>query len=124
MYLQNLKEPNLKRDDVMKNNKKEVQYRECLVQLRMLRPILRDSVVDNNSYACKVIGYFPEEDIIYLLTGKTEITSFSLDGLYECCIQTEDEEIVCQGMIRERYWCKLGRVVVFSLCNGFYVNVK
>lgn len=108
----------------MKENGKEVQFCDCLAQVQMQRTILRDSVYDNNIYACKVIGYFPEEDCIYLLTGKTEITSFSLDGIYECCIQTEQEEIMCEGMIKERYWCKLGRVAVFSVTNGFYFRAK
>jgi len=57
-----------------------------------------------------------------LLTGKTELSVFSLDALYECKIQSEDEILVCQGYVKERYVSKLGKVIVFRIQNGFYKN--
>ena len=64
----------------------------------------------------------PKEESIYLLTGKSELPLFSLDGVYECILEVEEEEIKCEGVIKERYGNKLGKVVVFYVRNGFYKN--
>ena len=73
-------------------------------------------------HICKVIMYKKSEERIYLLTGKTELTEFSLDANYECVIPEEDSEVRCNGFIRERYWNKQGKVIVFQIKNGFYKN--
>jgi len=64
----------------------------------------------------------PEEECIYLLTGKTELALFSLDAIYECKIQNGDEILSCRGYIKERYVSKMGKVIVFQIRNGFYKN--
>lgn len=97
-------------------------YRDCPAELRMTRMILSEGYMDEESYPCKVITYHSEEECIYLLTGKTEVTTFSLDGIYECRIKAKDEIVTCSGVIKERYWSKLGKVVVFQIKNGFYKN--
>ena len=97
-------------------------YRECPANLSMIRVILGDSCFDDSVYTCKIIRYIPEKECIYLLTGKTELPAFSLDALYECKIQNEDEILGCQGYIKERYISKLGKVIVFQIQNGFYKN--
>lgn len=98
-------------------------YKDCPAELQMKRMILSDGYFDEAAYSCKVIMYEPKEECIYLLTGKTELTAFSLDGLYECSIKAKDENVTCDGMIKERYWSKLGRVIVFQIKNGFYKNL-
>ena len=55
-----------------------------------------------------------------LIAGKSDITSFLLDGVYRCTINSEKKEIWCQGVIRERYCNKVGKVLVFRVQNGFY----
>lgn len=97
-------------------------FEECPAELRMIKVILRDGMFDENVHHCKVIRYNSEEESIYLLTGKTEITLFSLDGIYECTIHTKEGRTICSGMIWERYWSKAGRVIVFHVQNGFYKN--
>lgn len=97
-------------------------FEECPADLQMMKVILRDGMSDENVYHCKVIRYNSEEESIYLLTGKTEITLFSLDSIYECTIHTQEGRTVCSGMIKERYWSKSGRVIVFRVQNGFYKN--
>ena len=97
-------------------------YRECPAKLFMVRVILGESYFDDTVYDCKTIRYIPEKESIYLLTGKTELSVFSLDALYECKIQSEDEILVCQGYVKERYVSKLGKVIVFRIQNGFYKN--
>jgi len=97
-------------------------YRDCPAKLSVMKVILGDTFVEDGVYNCKVIRYIPEKESIYLLTGKTELAVFSLDALYECSIQTEEEMLSCQGFIKERYVSKIGKVVVFQIKNGFYKN--
>ena len=97
-------------------------YCDCPAKMSMVKVILGESFMDNGVYNCKIIRYIPEKESIYLLTGKTELTVFSLDALYECSIQTEEEVLSCQGFIKERYISKMGKVIVFQIQNGFYKN--
>ncbi len=96
-------------------------YEKCAARLRMTRVIVQNGYSDENIYNCEVITYNPEEESIYLLTGKHELSLFSLDGVYECIIEAEDE-LKCEGVIRERYSNKLGRIIVLYVRNGFYKN--
>ena len=97
-------------------------YEECPAKLKMERVILTDGFFDEPIHICKVINCDPEKETIWLLTGKTELPVFSLDALYTCSLEQEEESVSCQGQIRERYWNKLGRVIVFHIQNGFYKN--
>ena len=97
-------------------------YRECPANLSMKRVILGDGYFDDTVYTCKIVRYIPEKECIYLLTGKTELPAFSLDALYECKIQNDEEILECEGFIKERYMSKMGKVLVFQIQNGFYKN--
>lgn len=97
-------------------------FEECPANLRMIRVILKNGLFDDLTYNCKVIRYISEEENIYLLTGKVDLPTFSLDAIYECTVTTPDGPVVCSGTIRERYWSKAGRVMVFRVENGFYKN--
>lgn len=97
-------------------------YEDCAVRLRMTRMIRRDGAFDESVHPCKVIRYHADEERIYLLSGKTELSVYSLDGIYECMIDTEEGCITCSGTIKERYWSKAGKVMVFQVENGFYKN--
>ena len=85
-------------------------YEECPAKLKMERVILKDGFFDETIHICKVINCDPEMPV------------FSLDALYTCSLEQEEESVSCQGQIRERYWNKLGRVIVFHIQNGFYKN--
>lgn len=98
------------------------QFQGTTVKLKMIRVILDGEEYLDTTHTCKVITYKKEEGCIYLLTGKTEVTEFSLDGIYECILLEGEEEVRCTGMIRERYWNKLGKVLVFQIEKGFYKN--
>lgn len=97
-------------------------YEKCPASLRMTRMILQNGYLDNNVYNCEVITYNPKEESIYILTGKHALPLFSLDGVYECILEAE-EEVKCEGVIKERYSNKLGNIVVFYVRNGFYKNL-
>ncbi len=98
-------------------------YQECPAKLKMRRQILSEGFFDETAHACKIITYNPEEENIYLLSGKTELPVFSLDAEYECSISVDDEVLKTTGMITERYASKLGKVIVFHVRNGFYKNL-
>ncbi len=98
-------------------------YQECPAKLKMKRQILNEGFFDDATYMCKTIVYNPEEENIYFLIGKTELSIFSLDAEYECMFNVNDEIIKCSGMIIERYSSKLGKVIVFHVQNGFYKNL-
>lgn len=97
-------------------------YEKCPASLKMTRQILQNGFFDDNAYDCQIITYKPEEERIYLLAKDQELTLFSLDGLYDCLIETEGTELKCNGVIRERYYNKTGKIIVFSVQNGFYKN--
>ena len=59
-------------------------YEECPALLQMTRTFLEDGEKDEIIHHCKVIRYDPEEENIYLIAGKSDITSFLLDGVYRC----------------------------------------
>lgn len=98
-------------------------YERCPASLKMTRLTLRDGSYDENTYHCQVITYNAEKESIYLLTGDNELLRFSLDGLYECVMTTEQEEVKCIGVIKERYENKMGGIIKFYIQNGFYKNL-
>ncbi len=57
-------------------------YEGCTAKLRMERVILEDSFFDETEYLCKIIAY-DEEETLYLVSEEAELTSYSLDGIYE-----------------------------------------
>lgn len=97
-------------------------YKDCPAHLSMVRVILGDGYFDETVYACSIIRYIPEKESIYLLAEKADLPDFSLDALYECSIQKNEDVLKCQGFIKERYISKLGKVIVFQIQNGFYKN--
>ena len=97
-------------------------FEECPAILKMTRTILKDGCFDETAHHCKIIRYISGEERIYLLAGKADRPSFSLDGLYECTVSSKDGPVICTGTIRERYWSKAGKVIVFRIENGFYKN--
>ena len=75
-------------------------YEECPAKLKIERVILKDGFFDETIHICKVINCDPEKETIWLLTGKTELPVFSLDALYTCSLEQEEESVSCGG--RER----------------------
>lgn len=98
-------------------------YEKSQALLKMHRMILQDSFFDKIEYQCSVLTYRPEEECLYLLSEEAELTAYSLDGIYECQIMDQDKQIVCCGMVKERYWNKLGKVLKLQIQRGFYKKV-
>ena len=98
-------------------------YEGCAAQLRMERGVLQETFLDETVYQCKVIAYDEEGKTLYLAAEDANLTSFSLDGIYECGIDDEKESLICKGLVKERYWNKAGKVIRFKIQNGFYKKV-
>ena len=76
-------------------------YEGCTAKLRMERVILEDSFFDETEYLCKIIAYDEEEETLYLVSEEAELTSYSLDGIYECSIENlEDPKRECYFISR------------------------
>lgn len=97
-------------------------FEDCPVRLQMTKMIQKDGTFDEAAHSCKVIRYDPDKELIYLLSGKTELPVYSLDAVYECVMDTKEGHVSCSGTVRERYWSKTGKVLVFRIENGFYKN--
>lgn len=72
-------------------------YEECPALLQMTRTFLEDGEKDEIIHHCKVIRYDSEEENIYLIAGKSDITSFLLDGVYRCTINSEKKRNLVPG---------------------------
>ena len=95
-------------------------YEECAAELSMERSIIKDGYFDKEIHYLKVIRYDPELETLYLIAGKSELVDFSLDAIYRCSISYEGKHVICKGTIKERYWSKAGKVLLFRIQNGFY----
>lgn len=98
-------------------------YEGCAATMKMVQMTLQEGYFDEKIHPCKVIVYQPEEESIYLLSEEMELPGFSLDGIYECRMETPDGTLSCLGNIRERYWSQSGKVLGFQIKNGFYKNL-
>ena len=100
-----------------------MKYEGCTAKLRMDRVILEDSFFDETEYLCKIIAYDEEEETLYLTSEEAELTSYSLDSIYECSIDDQDNPVICKGILKDRYWNKAGKVMKLKIQNGFYKKV-
>ena len=55
---------------------------------------------DETEYLCKIIAYDEEEETLYLVSEETELTFYSLDGIYECSIEDPKDPVVCKGILK------------------------
>ena len=55
-----------------------------------------------------------------LLLEEKDLTAISLDAKYECTIGTKTELLSCVGMVRERFQCAEGNMLIFRIENGFF----
>lgn len=96
-------------------------FEKCSAVLKMIGVFLEDEPLDRTEYSCTVIRYDEEQERIYLVMNGEDITRISLDAEYNCTLMAE-EELVCQGRVKERFLDKNGSQLVFNIENGFYKN--
>lgn len=95
-------------------------YEGCPAELQMTKTISADAVFDDGTYRCVVYKYDMEEDYISLRMKEDGIETISLDAKYQCCIFTKNEQILCTGIVKERFQSEDGSILVFRIENGFY----
>ncbi len=95
-------------------------YEGCPAELQMRKTISADAVFDDGLYRCAVYKYDMEEDYIFLRLKEDGIETISLDAKYQCCISTKTEQILCTGVVKERFQSEDGNILVFRIENGFY----
>lgn len=96
-------------------------FENCRAVLKITGVFLEDEPLDRTEYSCTVSRYDEEQERIYLLMEGEDITRISLDAEYSCTLMGE-EELTCQGRVRERFLDKNGSQLVFDIENGFYKN--
>ncbi len=95
-------------------------YEGNAVDLQMEKMIAADMIFDDKAHRCEVFRYDMEEDYIYLQLKEDDLTAISLDAKYQCYISAKSERLFCTGVVKERYQCEHGNMIVFHIQNGFY----
>ena len=90
------------------------------VELKMQKTLCQSIVLDDVVYSCEFLQYDDKEECFYLLTNSTALTTFSLDAIYSCKIQTDTEILQCTGRVKERYCHAVGNVLRVQIINGFF----
>ncbi len=95
------------------------------VSLRMHRPLVSNAKSTETIYSGRILKYDENQECIYMMLNNTELTDLSLDAIYECEIQSENESIGCTGRIKERYCGEEGKTAQMQIATGFYkINIK
>ena len=91
-----------------------------LATVCMKKTLRVEDVLDEHVYLTIVQWYDEKKECIYLQLESGKLTDLSLDAIYECKIQTENERQECTGRIKERYCGIEGKIFSFEIENGFY----
>ena len=95
------------------------------VVLTMRKTLLANEQLDEKNYLCEVLRYEPMNECIYLVLENDLLSAISLDAVYECKIAEGEEERVCTGRIKERFYNECGKILQLEIENGFYkISVK
>lgn len=90
------------------------------VVLTMTKALLANKQLDEKNYLCEVLRYEPKQECIYLVLENDLLQSISLDAVYDCKIVEGEEERICTGRIKERFYNEYGKILVLEIENGFY----
>lgn len=94
-------------------------------KLCMKKSILMDGKIDSKLLVCSILQYEPKEECIYLVLENDLLQNISLDSIYECEIEVQNELVSCTGTVKERFYNEYGKILRFQIKNGFYkINVK
>ena len=95
------------------------------VVLTMRKTLLANEQLDEKNYLCEVLRYEPKKECIYLVLENDLLPTISLDAVYECQIQQNEETRICTGRIKERFYNECGKILQLEIENGFYkISVK
>lgn len=95
------------------------------VELRMRKLLCAGVKTDEKVYLCELLRYDKKHEALYLTVTSEELTSISLDAVYDCEMKSGEEILQCTGRVKERYCQKDGKTIKFEIENGFYkINIK
>lgn len=97
-------------------------YEGKKAELEMKKVLLAGKVLEQKVFQCNILRYNAEQERVYLVLEKDELTNISLDGIYECRIETGKMWLVGEGRIVERYYNEAGKILELQIENGFYKN--
>ncbi|MGO5051196.1 hypothetical protein ACTQ6A_01575 [Lachnospiraceae bacterium LCP25S3_G4] len=97
-------------------------YEGCKVELQMEQVVLLGEKMDDTVYTCDIVEYNQEEERIFLLLKNNALIDLSLDAKYKCYIFSEEQKLICLGMVKSRYQSAIGNMIEFQIENGFYKN--
>ena len=92
------------------------------VEIKMHKSLQVGTVLDKTVYSCEYLRYDSRKECLYLLVNSAELTTFSLDAIYFCELQSGHEILQCTGRIKERSNQKAGKILKLEIENGFYKN--
>ena len=96
---------------MFENTKAVIRVEECF---------LEDAEPDREEHACKVLFCDPDQDDIKMLLFEDDVTVISLDSVYLCRIDTEDDgPVYCRITFYKRFLNKLGCVICARIGSGF-----
>lgn len=95
-----------------------------IIMLKMEKVLKKGMELDTKEYYCEVLSYDEESQIILLGSLPQVIREVSLDATYRCLESTEEFDISCTGVIKERFESEEGSVIRFYIENGFYKQIK
>lgn len=95
------------------------------VEIKMNKQLCTGAVLDEQVYFCELLKYDGKNETLYFELKDAELTTFSLDAIYDCKLQAGTEVLECTGRIKERYSQGNIKVLKFVIKNGFYkINIK
>ncbi len=94
-------------------------------ELRMKKVLCEGEMLSKGIYSCEVLNMDAIGEYLYVLLKEDELEELSLDGIYDCKVQTGECEEICTVRIKERYIGAEGKTLKMKVENGFYkINVK
>ena len=91
-----------------------------IATLYMKKALQTEANLDERVYSGIVLQYDENKECIYIRLEAGQLTDLSLDAIYKCKIQGENERVECTGRIKERYCGMAGKTFRFEIENGFY----
>ena len=104
---------------------RNVMYTGKSASLKMSKPLIENLELDNNIFQCEIMQYDESGEKLLLRLKNNQIERLSLSAIYDCQISLIDKELLCKGIIKERYSDASGSIVSFAIETGIYeINVK
>lgn len=90
------------------------------LNLKRKKNLLSDNFIDSKVYLCEILSYSVQEERLILRLTDGLLTELSLDAIYTAEFNSHTGPVLCEGVIKERYQCKEGSIIVLHIENGFY----